>query len=141
MLPFCVGLMTSTQVWFLYVLSVQACLLMHKRLAPLIATKHSASYSATMRNQMQGCLFPDRLSSDVFERARSSFYKPVRAPDLIDTLVGLVARRVVSRMILLHTDHSPRSNIDTAYIACMLQQKHIYTITSVYSGSPQCPLY
>ena len=65
--------------------------IMYKRLASLIATKHAASYSETMR--MIRCKIAFSLIDSAvmcLRGARSSFHKPVKALDLIDTPVDLV---------------------------------------------------
>ena len=63
----------------------------YKRLASLIASKHAASYSATMR--MIRCKISFSLIDSAvmcLRGARSSFRKPMRALDLIDTPVDLI---------------------------------------------------
>ena len=58
---------------------------------PLMASKHTASYSATMR--MIRCKISFSLINSAvmcLMRARSSFRKPMRALDLIDTLVDVI---------------------------------------------------
>ena len=65
--------------------------IMYKRLASLIAMKHAASYSETMR--MIRCKIAFSLIDSAvmcLRGARSSFHKPVKALDLIDTPVDLV---------------------------------------------------
>ena len=66
-------------------------MIMYKRLASLIATKHAAPYSATM--QMIRCKIAFSLIDSTvmcLRGAQSSSHKPMKALDLIDTPVDLV---------------------------------------------------
>ena len=68
-----------------------SAMIMYKRLASLIATKHAAPYSATMR--MIRCKIAFSLIDSTvmcLRGARSSSHKPMKALDLIDTPVDLV---------------------------------------------------
>ena len=65
-------------------------MIMYKRLTSVIATKHSASCSVTMRMIRYKIAFSLIESAVMCLRgAQSSFHKPMRALDLIDTLVDL----------------------------------------------------
>ena len=78
-------IMSSTGGWG------PSAMIMYKRLTSLIATKHAAPYSVTMR--MIRCKIAFSLIDTTvmcLRGARSSSHKPMKALDLIDTPVDLV---------------------------------------------------
>ena len=69
----------------------QSAIIMYKRLASLIAMKHAASYNETMGMLWSKIAFSLIDSAVMCLRgARSSFHKPAKALDLIDTPGDLV---------------------------------------------------
>ena len=69
-----------------------SAIIMYKRLASLIAMKHAASYSETMRMIRCKIAFSSIDSAVMCLRgARSTSHKPVKALGLIDTPVDRVA--------------------------------------------------